>query len=118
MLAGGLLIMIFEMKVQPNLSYLDFLLWSAGIVTTIGYGGYTAETTLGKLIVLMLMLVGTLFIWSYMAFLVTALFAPELSSLEKDFHDVEKEVRDLRVAADNEKLEGAKKEKITHSLFE
>lgn len=119
MIVGSLLLMAFETNVQPLInSYIDYLLWSAGIITTIGYGSYTPQTLGGKLTVLSLMLSGTLFIWSYMAFLVTGLFSPELASLEKDFHDVEKEVRGLKVAADNVKVEGIKNGKISSGLFD
>lgn len=98
MVLGSFLLMLTEREGQMHLmSYIDYLLWSAGLVTTIGYGDYMAQTTAGKIIVLLMMLLGTLFIWSYMAFLVTGLFAPELASLEKEFHDVEKEVRDLKI---------------------
>lgn len=96
MIAGSLLLMLCESKSQPRvLEYIDYLLWSAGLITTIGYGDYMAHTFAGKIVTLCLMLLGTLFIWSYMAFFVTGLFAPELASLEKEFHDVEKEVHQL-----------------------
>lgn len=104
MLSGGLLLMKIESAVQSNpLQYIDYLLWSAGLITTIGYGDYMAVTVLGKYVVLALMLIGTLFIWSYMAFLVTGLFAPELASLEKEVHEFEKEVLDLKKIAISDK---------------
>lgn len=91
--------MFFENSSQTkSLHYLDYLLWSAGLVTTIGYGDYMAQTMIGKIIVLMTMLLGTLFIWSYMAFLVAGFFTPELKSLERDFHEFEKEIHELKVS--------------------
>ena len=102
-LVGSGMLWVFEtdpMKNNPD--YLDYLLWSAGLVTTIGYGNFVPMTVAGKLTVLFLMLIGTLFVWSYMAFLVTGLIAPEFNSLEKDVHDVEKDVRELRQNADDE----------------
>lgn len=96
-LIGSLLIYWTENSFgKVPLGFLDSLLWSTGLVTTIGYGDFTPETTAGKIIVLILMMSGTLFIWSYMAFLVTGIMAPEISSLEKDVHEVEKEIRDLK----------------------
>ena len=104
MLFGGWTLMMIESSAQTRLlQYIDYLLWSAGLITTIGYGDYMAQTVLGKFIVLIMMLIGTLFIWSYMAFLVTGLFAPELASLEKEVHEFEKEVLDFKKNAVAEK---------------
>jgi hypothetical protein len=74
------------------------LLMSAGTVTTIGYGSCVPVTVPGKLTLLCLMLLGTLFVWSYMAVLVTGLMAPELNALEREFKDVEKEMHDLKLS--------------------
>ncbi len=94
---GAFLLRIFEnISSTNNLDFMDYLLWSMGIVTTIGYGSYVPMTFAGKWIVFLLMACGTLFTWSYMAFLVTALLAPELAALERDVHDVEKELKGVR----------------------
>jgi hypothetical protein len=90
-LIGALLISFFEKQ-----SFLDSLAMSAGLVTTVGYSNFTAVTDIGKIITIGLMLIGTLFVWSYMGFLVTGLIAPELNSIEKDVHDVEKELKEIR----------------------
>ncbi|MBY0314869.1 MAG: potassium channel family protein [Bdellovibrionales bacterium] len=96
-IAGTLSFYIFETPYRKHpLSLMDCLLWSTGIVTTIGYSNNEAFTFAGKLTILILMLGGTLFLWSYMAFLVSALITPELSSLENDIHQVEKELEDLQ----------------------
>ncbi|MFN8945640.1 MAG: potassium channel family protein [Pseudobdellovibrionaceae bacterium] len=76
----------------PALSYLDCLVFSTGIVTTVGYGNVVIASVGGKLTVLFLMLMGTIFVWSYMAFLVTALLAPELINLEEETVKMEKKV--------------------------
>lgn len=95
---GSLLLYYFEAGLNGNpTEYIDYLLWSTGTVTTIGYGNFTPSGLPGKLTLLSLMVLGTLFVWSYMAFLVTGLMAPELNSLEKDVHDVEKELQDLKL---------------------
>ena len=94
---GGVFLFLIEASQKGGeLDHLDCILWSAGTVTTIGYGSYTPETSGGKIMLLVLMLIGTLFVWSYMAFVVTGLIAPELSSLEKDVHDIEKELQALK----------------------
>jgi voltage-gated potassium channel Kch len=95
-LLGSFLLYQFESKQETNLIFLDYLLWSAGIITTVGYADYVPQTMFGKLTVLGLMLLGTIFIWSYMAFLVSALISPALTSLEKEVQDVEKEISDLK----------------------
>jgi voltage-gated potassium channel len=92
---GSLLLYYFEKDQSSPLEYIDCLLWSMGTVTTIGYGNYTPLTFPGKITLLLLMAGGTLFVWSYMGFLVTGLIAPELSSLEKDVHEVEKDVLEV-----------------------
>lgn len=93
---GSLFLYQFERNSTGSPSeYIDYLLWSMGTVTTIGYGNYSPVTFPGKITLLLLMAAGTLFVWSYMAFLVTGLLAPELSSLEHDLHGVEKDVEEV-----------------------
>lgn len=95
-LLGALIIYHLEVGLPGGpQSFIDCLLLSAGLVTTVGYGSYMAITVPGKIAILALMLIGTLFVWIYMAFLVTGLIAPELASLEKDVHDVEKKLHDI-----------------------
>ena len=94
---GSVLLHLSEAEAQAQpYEFIDSLLWSAGIVTTIGYVNHNPVTFFGKVSVLILMLLGTLFVWSYMAFLVTALISPELSSLEKDMNEVERELASLK----------------------
>lgn len=99
---GSLLLYWFENSEQVQISFMDCLLWAAGLITTVGYGDFTPQSTLAKVVVLLLMLSGTLFIWLYMAFLVSGIMAPEISSLERDVHDVEKEIRGLKKGSDGQ----------------
>ena len=96
--AGSVFLYRFESLSQGDtpLDFFDCLLWSTGTVTTIGYGNYIPHSIPGKLTIMLLMLFGTLFVWSYMGFLVTGLITPELASLEKDVHEVEKELQEIR----------------------
>lgn len=84
-LGGSALLMLFESNAneEPKM-FLDYVLWSAGTVTSVGYSDFTPQTIPGKLTILFLMLSGILFVWSYMAFLVAALLAPELADIEND----------------------------------
>lgn len=106
MLLGSLLLMAFENVEVSTKSYdfLDYLLWSAGLITTIGYGDYMAQTFSGKMVVLSLMLFGTLFLWLYMAFLVNALFMPEFVAMEKEFKEIEKEMHDFKTKSELGKM--------------
>lgn len=96
-LVGGCLLQYFEGN-SPTASqeYIDYLLWSMGTVTTVGYSNFTPVTIAGKWTIFFLMASGTLFIWTYMAFLVTGLIAPELANLERDVHTFEKELKEVR----------------------
>jgi voltage-gated potassium channel Kch len=95
--AGALALYHFESAYAGNVGALDFLLWSTGTVTTVGYGSVTPQSVGGKVSVLILMMTGPVFVWTYMAFLVTGLVAPEISLLERDVHRIEKELKDLRI---------------------
>jgi Ion channel len=100
MLLGSLLLMWCESSTTAatnSYQFIDYLLWSAGIVTTIGYGDYMAQTYFGKFVVLVLMLFGTLFLWLYMAFLVNALFIPEFMAMEREFEEIEKEMHEFKL---------------------
>ena len=93
---GSIVLYYFESDSQsPRIDFIDYLLWSMGTVTTIGYGSFMPVTFPGKIALLFLMAAGTLFVWSYMAFLVTGLLAPELATLEREVQDVEKDVEEV-----------------------
>ena len=95
-LAGAVVFYQLEVSTERGpRDFFDCLLWSVGTVTTIGYGSYEPQTILGKFNLLILMMAGTVFVWSYMGFLVTGLIAPELTSLEREVQDVEKELHEL-----------------------
>ena len=97
-LVGSFLLWYFEGHLhQAPFSLLDCLLWSAGTVTTVG-SDLNPQTIPGKLTVLVLMLGGTVFVWSYMAFLVTGLIAPELPALERDVHNLKQTTHDAILA--------------------
>lgn len=93
---GSIALYKFENNGVKPKEFIDSLVWSASIVTTIGYSSYEAHTFWGKLTVIVLMLLGTFFLWSYMAFLVSALISPALNALEKEVQDVEKELTELK----------------------
>ena len=92
--AGALILYYFEHEINPMAStFLDCLSWAVGTVTTIGYGGITPMTTIGKIINIFMMIGGSLFLWSYMALFVTALISPELNHVEGEIKDIEGQLR-------------------------
>lgn len=94
---GGAVLYLLEFPTNKQLQFIDCLLWSTSIVTTVGYVTFLPQTFLGKIIVMGLMLLGTFFLWSYMAFLVSALVSPALTSIEKEVQEVEKEISQLKI---------------------
>ena len=78
-----------------TVDYIDCVIWATGMVTTVG-SDLTPHTVFGKFTIMILMILGSLFMWSYMALLVTALIAPELSILKKEIHDIEKEIHFMK----------------------
>lgn len=96
-IAGAFTMFYFESFGDLHPTLIDCLMWSASIVTTIGFIPWVPVTTFGKITAIVLMLLGTFFVWSYMAFLLAAFISPALTALEKDFEEVEKELSELRI---------------------
>lgn len=91
-LLGAVALYFLENEQHPKpLTMLDCISWSVGLVTTIGYGDVIPITNLGKVLGIVMMIGGTLFLWSYMALLVGALFAPDISFIERQITGIKKE---------------------------
>jgi hypothetical protein len=73
------------------LSLLDCLSWSVGLVTTIGYGELIPVTDLGKCLGIIMMIGGTLFLWSYMGLFVGVLLAPDIALIEREIKGIKRE---------------------------
>jgi Ion channel len=100
-------------QVKP-LTLLDCVSWSVGLVTTIGYGDLIPGTDGGKILGIVMMIGGTLFLWSYMALFVGVLLAPDISLIESEIKGIkretnldEKKIRELhlQVASLQEKMD-------------
>ncbi len=63
-------------------SFLDSLHWAVGIATTVGGGGINPITAGGKIVSILMMMGGAIFLWSYMALFVGAFVSPELKIIE------------------------------------
>jgi voltage-gated potassium channel Kch len=89
-LIGAILFHFIEKDQQENtITFLDSLNWAVGLVTTIGYGDIMPVTNMGKVLGIVLMIGGTVFLWSYMALLVGAIVAPEMNFFEREIKDIE-----------------------------
>jgi hypothetical protein len=95
-LGGAALFHHFESGVNPHVGgFIDSLGWSVGVATTVG-GPLGPVTLQGKVLAIVMMMGGALFLWSYMALFVGALVEPELERIERD-------VSGLRTARRREK---------------
>ncbi|MDD9952631.1 MAG: potassium channel family protein [Zetaproteobacteria bacterium] len=65
--------------------YMDCLWWAFATVTTVGYGDITPLTTLGRIVGISLMLIGTALFASYVA-----MFADAFMKAETDFRNSQK----------------------------
>lgn len=82
----------YEQDFQSKpLTVLDSLSWAIGLVTTVGYGDLTPVTSGGKILGIVLMIGGTLFLWSYMGLLVGVLLAPDISLIERELKGIKRE---------------------------
>ena len=95
-LGSGFFYFVEHEKNPGAQSFLDCIAWAVGTVTTIGYGDITPQTTVGKILGIFLMMGGTLFLWSYMALLVSALITPDLSFLEKEIKELDEDLSKIR----------------------
>lgn len=94
-LGGALLFHWFEAGTNPAVtSFLDSLMWAVGLVTTVG-SSVAAVTVAGKIVTILMMMGGALFLWSYMALFIGFLVEPELSYIQREVAEIQHEVRDL-----------------------
>lgn len=95
-LLGATVFYFIEKDKNPLIeSYLDCVAWAIGMVTTIGYGVHPV-TLAGKVITILMMMAGAVFIWSYMALFVSALVSPELGTVENEIKQIETNITELK----------------------
>jgi voltage-gated potassium channel len=92
MAVSAVLVYNLESHHQSEKEFIDYIVWIVGIVTTVGYGNIEIQTFPGKVIACCMMLLGSLYLWSYMAFLVTALIEPEIRKVGKEVHELEQDL--------------------------
>ena len=93
---SSLLLYHFEHGINPRInSWLDTLWWAVATVTTVGYGDISPVTTIGKVIGIFMMIVGTALFWCYTAMFAGAIMASEAQEIKKvSRHDESKKAND------------------------
>lgn len=92
MFSGAFALHRLESEINPQTqSLLDCVSWAVGIVTTVGASPITPITTNGKVLMILMMIGGTVFLWSYMALFIGALIGPELKEIESDVAQLQNE---------------------------
>lgn len=105
--AGTLGLYYFEKDANPKIAtLLDTFYWSIATVTTVGYGDAVPLTLGGKIVGILLMLLGSIFLWSYTALFAGGLVAPEIHLIEEEVKDLEANVEQVekKISIDEESL--------------
>lgn len=96
-LIGTVLFYHFENGTNPQVdSLFESLFWAIATVSGVGESGIVPITIHGKIVAMVTMILGSLFLWSYAALFVGALVSPEIRLVEdevRQFSDVEKKLR-------------------------
>jgi hypothetical protein len=99
LIGGALLFHWLESGANPNVGhFVDSLAWAVGLVTTVGGGNVAPVTLGGKILGIVMMMGGALFLWSYMALFIGILVEPELSHIQREVDEIQHDVRDLTSA--------------------
>lgn len=91
---GAIALYHTEHGVNPAIdSYLDTVWWAVATVTTVGYGDVSPITPAGKVIGIILMVLGTAMFWTYTALFASALITEEITEVEIEIRNVEQSLR-------------------------
>ncbi len=103
-LVGASAFHFLERAANPAIgSFMDSLYWAVSTVTTVGYGNVVPMTLGGKCVGILLMMVGSLFLWSYMALFVGAVISPDLDHLEHEIKELEADLNEMQAITQREK---------------
>ncbi len=72
----------------PASDFLNCLIWAVGLVTTAGASEIQPVTVGGKILMIIVMIGGAVFLWTYMALFISALIDPELQVLEAEMREM------------------------------
>ncbi len=96
-LGGTVSFHYFEKESNPKIdSLFDSLFWAIGTVSGVGGSDIVPVTFHGKIVAMLVMIFGSLFLWSYAALFVGALVSPEIRMVEdevREFSEVERKIR-------------------------
>lgn len=91
-LGGATLFWLVEAPENKAISgFLDCYMWAISVVTTVG-GPLHPVSFPGKLVSILMMTTGAVFLWSYMAIFVSALVDPDLESIQKELLELQQEI--------------------------
>lgn len=92
---------------QKVRSLFDCLYWAIATVSMVGDGNLSPITLGGRIVAMVVMILGSLFLWSYTALFVGWLIAPEIRQVEKEVRGLEGEVSEVEreLKWDQRKLE-------------
>lgn len=95
--AGAAALYYVEAGLNPTLnSPLDAVWWAVSTVTTVGYGDVSPVTPHGRIVGIVLMILGTALFWSYTALFADALVSDEMEDLESELRQIEKRLLKFR----------------------
>jgi voltage-gated potassium channel len=84
---------LLEHGTNPKIhSLLDTMWWAVATVTTVGYGDVQPITLAGKVLGIFMMVLGTAFFWSFIAFFAGALVSEEIADVELEVKELGKDV--------------------------
>lgn len=69
--------------------------WAISTATTVGSADVQPQTLGGKIVAIFLMVVGSLFLWSYTALFAASFVTPVMRRVGKEVHEIEAEVEEL-----------------------
>lgn len=95
-LSSALLVYKLEYGINPKIKGpLDTLWWAVSTVTTVGYGDITPVTSKGKIVGIVLMVVGIAIFWSYTALFAEALISKEILDLEDELRSIDRALKKI-----------------------